>query len=188
MTLKNIESSVDNSVSIRNICGIFFLLDKPVEEIRFHAAFDTMQIPDAMIVSRFYGIEPDRYLWMNIETYTQYQEEASLDLPETWLNKDVFVYRVQEDDLEFRAEKAATDGSIQMQPAPGRFLLLDKPIESFAEEAEWEQKKAAELKQLRELEELQHAKTARTLLIIGCVTAFLILAGIAAAIILRRKK
>lgn len=175
-------------ISLGKRAGTFFLLDKPLKDFRFRASLDQKDIPKSMLSSVFFDIAPQNYLWMDIEIFTQYQEEVALDLPESWLGKDVFLYRAQDEELVFWAEKTAADGAIHIQPASGRYLMLDEPLESFAKQAEWEQKEIADSLRIQALEEQRHAKMKRTLIMIGCSAIAAVAAGAVGAILYLRKR
>ena len=188
LRLKNTAISDSGVLSLRKRAGTFFLLDKPVEEIRYRASFDRSQISDTLLSTAFFDIPPYNYLWMTIETFTRYQEEVSLDLPEIWFNKTVFVYRLQGNELALFTERMATDGTLWIQPAEGRYLLLDESVESFAEQADWIQKELAEEQRLQEKEARQRAKMKKTFILLGCAVFAVIAVSAVIAIILQRKR
>ncbi len=125
---------------------------------------------------------------MNIETFTQYQEEASFDLPKKWLNQSVFIYRLQGEELEFVEEKSATDGTLRFKPAAGRFLLLDDSLEFFEEEANWLQQEIEDMERIQALEAQKAAKFRKILLLIGGAVCAVIIGGVVFAILSYRKR
>ena len=168
--------------------GIFVFLDQPVEDIRFHAAFDTEPIPDAMLSSLFFGIEPPNYIWMNIETFTEYQEETAIGLPAKWFNKNTFVYRAQDDTLRFIEKKPSVNGALRLVPTEGRYLLLDDSLETYSEKGDWLQREIAENRRIYELENQKRAKMESLLFIAGGGLFAALLVGTVVVLILRRKK
>ena len=166
--------------------GIFFFLDRPVEDCRRRIAFDTAPISDDMLANVFCGFTPTNYLWMDVECYTQYQEETETVLPESWLSQSIFIYREENGSLTLYAEKTAADGALRLEPVSGRYLLLDEPLEAFAEHAAFIQKEMADRQQERALKEQRSAKVRTLLTVGGC----LVLAGSAVAgiLVLRKKK
>ena len=177
-----------NTLSLNKHAGTYIFLDRPVEEIRFNVVFDTEQISGAELSRMFFDTPPNNYLWMNIETFTQYQEKSSLDLPENWSTQNVFVYLLQDDQLEFIEEATMTNGTLRIKPAAGRYLLLDNPLEFFVEEADWHQKEIEDMDRIHSLEAQKTANFRRTLILIGCGVLAVIVGFIVYAIISRRKK
>ena len=175
------------AIALNKRRGTFILLDRPVEELRFRAAFDTAQIPAALLSGAFHDIAPQNHLWMNVETFTDYQEEVSFDLPKKWLNQSVFIYRLQGEALEFVEEKSATDGTLRFKPAAGRFLLLDDSLEFFEEEANWLQQEIEDMERIQALEAQKAAKFRKILLLIGGAICAVIIGGIVYAILARRR-
>jgi len=168
--------------------GVFIFLDKAVEDIRFHAAFDTEPISDAMLSNVFFDIAPKNYIWMNIETFTEYQEESAISLPAKWFNKNTFVYRVQDDTLLFIEEKPSANGALRLVPTEGRYLLLDDSLETYSEKGDWMQKEIAENRRIYELENQKREKMKKLLIIAGAGLATLLLVGTVVVLILRQKK
>ena len=125
---------------------------------------------------------------MNIETFTRYQEEAAFDLPESWIGKRVFLYRVQDGEFVFWAEKEAENGAFRIQPASGRYLMLDEPLESFAEQADWMQREIADQERIRVKEDQKRAKTQKSLVIIGGSFFAVVVIGAVLAIVIYRKR
>ena len=127
---------------------------------------------------------------MEIETRTQYQEETAIRLPESWQNRSAYVYRVRGDILEAAAEKPAAGGELRMTPAAGRYILLEEPSESFAQQAEWLRQEIADQKRIREKEEKQRAQMKKTLVTAAGAALAVIAVGAVIAVVRhwRRKK
>ncbi len=188
MRFQNTVTANGDEIALNKRRGTFIFLDRPVEELRFRAAFDTEQIPAALLSSAFHDIAPQNHLWMNIETFTQYQEEASFDLPKKWLNQNVFIYRLQGEELEFVEEKSAADGALHFKPAAGRYLLLDDSLDFFDEEANWLKKEIEDMERIQALEAQKAAKFRKILLLIGGAVCAVIIAGVVYAILSYRKR
>jgi hypothetical protein len=176
--LQGVQQNQGDSVTLEKRAGTFFLLDKPVEEIRYRITFDATQLSTAMLSTMFFDRAPRNYLWMDVEAYTQYQEEVTVDLPESWHDRSVYIYRVQGQGVIFAGETAEKDGSMQIKPSSGRYLLLDEPLESFVEHAELVEKEKADMLQQKAHENQQKEKIRNILIIGGCVAALVIAAAV----------
>ena len=184
----SVEQAENGAVPLSKRAGTFVFLDREVEASRFSAVFDQSAISDALLSRVFFDFVPNNHLWLTIETFTQYQEEISFDLPESWFNRSVFIYRAEGEELSFVAEKSAADGTLRIVPAEGRYLLLDEPVESFAEQAEWVQREIAELERIEKLERQKSAQLKKTLLLIGGALAAALVGGAVFAVLRLRKK
>ena len=176
--LQGVQQNQGDSVTLEKRAGTFFLLDKPVDEIRYRITFDTAQLSTAMLSTMFFDRAPRNYLWMDVEAYTRYQEEVSVDLPESWRDRSVYIYRVQGQGVIFAGETAEKDGSMQIEPSSGRYLILDEPLESFVEYAELVEREKADMLQQKARENQQKEKIRNILIIGGCVAALVIAAAV----------
>ena len=109
-------------------------------------------------------------------------------MPESWIGKRVFLYRVQDGEFVFWAEKEAENGAFRIQPASGRYLMLDEPLESFAEQADWMQREIADQERIRVKEDQKRAKTQKSLVIIGGSFFAVVVIGAVLAIVIYRKR
>ena len=188
LLFQNDEKTDGSSLSVRKNSGIFFILDRAVEEIRFHAAFDSSQIPDALLSSTFSNIQPLHHLWMDIEIFTQYQEEAVLHLPEIWPSEKVFVYRLENEALKFIAQKTSADDMLRFWPEAGRYLLLDDSLESYEQQAGLEEKIKTEMKQYYALENQRSEKMNHLLVIAASAFAAVFVIAIVVIILFLGKR
>ena len=181
----------DSVISFDKEPGTFFLLDRPIEDVRFHAVLDTEPIGTDLISTLFYGIKPRNHLWVQIETYTTYQEAVMFELPASWTGKTVFVYSLEGEEPEFIEPHNVQDGAFRMIPQTGRFLVLEQSLASFAEQAEWDQQEIDDLKKIRAKEDRQSAALQKKLILAGAAVVAVLAATVAVAIVVlcrRRKK
>ena len=146
------------------------------------------RFPESLLSSVFFNIPPQNHLWMNIETITQYQEEAAFDFPEGWSGNQLFLYREQDEKLTFWAEKTAANGTFEIQPVSGRYLILDDSLESFAEQADWARQEIADQERIQAQDNAKQAKMKKTLIIISGSVFIVIAIGIVWTVIYRKKK
>ena len=178
----------DGQVTLPKEPGKYLLLNQPLQNIRFHVQFSEDPVPQNLLESALYGIKPRNTLWMEIQTFTVWQEEASIQLPSSWANAQCYIYRLEDDSLIDVTGKDSPQHALRLVPQTGKYLLMDENLASLSERAERDRKQAEEIRrQVTEREE-KRQQTIRTLLMCGAVLVLVSGVAVLTVLVRRRKK
>lgn len=142
------QDASDGIISIGKSTGTYIILDRSVEDIRFSIAFESVLLSGDLL-DALSNVVPDNALWMNVETFTQYQEEIAVALPSDWTGANVIIYRMLDGNLLYVGDVEVNNGEILITPTSGRFLLSDEPLESFEEQYDWRQQEKTDARRIQ---------------------------------------
>ena len=176
-----------NTFKLNKNTGIFIFLDEPVEDIRFHISLESVQFSDDLLEAFSYMV-PNNAIWMNVDTFTNYQENNSVTLPDDWNSPNVIIYHKLGDTLLYAGEETVKNGSIPLTPTEGQYLLSDEPLESFEQQAEFNQQEINDAIRIRFENKKSWIELKQILIIVGIITLGMIVLGGAIILIIKSKK
>ena len=176
-----------NNLSLSKNAGTFIFLEEPVEDIRFRISLEPVQFSDDLLEAFSYMV-PNNALWMNVDTFTNYQESNSVALPDDWSSSNVIIYHKLDNSLLYAGEKTIKDGSILITPSEGQYLLSDEPLESFEQQAEFNQREVNDAIRIQYENKKRWIELKQILIIVGIITLGMIVLGGAIILIVKGKK
>ena len=138
MALSNVIETAGGTVVIPADAGVFILLDRPIEQMRYRMTFRDDKIDDELIEAAFYGVEPSAYIWMDVRQLTDYQENMTISLPSNSAQyfNTVWAYSYQDGYILLRTSIAPEEGAYTVEPLPtGTYLLLPMNREDYKSES-----------------------------------------------------